>query len=418
MKIIELRIENFKKLTAVLIRPDGALVQITGENDNGKTSVLDALWVVLGGTKNIPDVPIRKGEEKALISADLGKLIVTRKFKINKKDSSETTTSLTVESKDGARFSSPQKMLDELIGKLTFDPLAFSRADPKEQFNTLKSFVPDVDFEAIEGKNKADYDNRTDINRKAKEARAAADAIPRTSGELEPVDEAHLITQLENVSAHNHDIEVRKENRAKMGKDAIEKVLRANTLFHEADQLKSEAHEIEVKLEQAGDLPKTQDAKEIRAKIDSAKDINRQIEERARQVEFQKEAADLEAQSGALTLSIDQRTAEKEAAIASAELPVEGITFGDGKILMDNLPFDQASDAAQLRTSLAIAMALNPKLRVIRVRHGNDLDEKSMKIVEEMAEGENYQIWIERVDSSGKVGFVLEDGHLKAAEEK
>lgn len=36
-----------------------------------------------------------------------------------------------------------------------------------------------------------------------------------------------------------------------------------------------------------------------------------------------------------------------------------------------------------------------------------------MKILGEMAETNDMQVWIERVDSSGKVGFVLEDGRLK-----
>ena len=50
--------------------------------------------------------------------------------------------------------------------------------------------------------------------------------------------------------------------------------------------------------------------------------------------------------------------------------------------------------------------------RVIRVRDGSLLDEDSMNILAEMAVERDYQIWIERVDSSGKIGFVLEDGHL------
>ncbi len=71
-------------------------------------------------------------------------------------------------------------------------------------------------------------------------------------------------------------------------------------------------------------------------------------------------------------------------------------------------------DAAEkLRASVSIAMAMNPKLRVIRVRDGSLLDEDGLRLLAEMADKSDYQIWIERVDSSGKVGFVLEDGHLK-----
>ena len=72
-------------------------------------------------------------------------------------------------------------------------------------------------------------------------------------------------------------------------------------------------------------------------------------------------------------------------------------------------------DAQQLRASVAIAMAANPKLRVIRVRDGSLLDERAMRLLAEMADAHDCQVWIERVDTSGSVGFVLEDGHLKEA---
>jgi recombinational DNA repair ATPase RecF len=42
MKITKLIAENVKKLSVVEITPDGNLVQITGKNGQGKSSVLDA----------------------------------------------------------------------------------------------------------------------------------------------------------------------------------------------------------------------------------------------------------------------------------------------------------------------------------------------------------------------------------------
>ena len=40
------------------------------------------------------------------------------------------------------------------------------------------------------------------------------------------------------------------------------------------------------------------------------------------------------------------------------------------------------------------------------------LDENGMKLLAEMADANDFQVWIERVDSSGKVGIVLCDGHV------
>ena len=47
---------------------------------------------------------------------------------------------------------------------------------------------------------------------------------------------------------------------------------------------------------------------------------------------------------------------------------------------------------------------------------GSLLDETALSLVAEMADANDMQVWIERVDSSGKIGFVLEDGHVRKAE--
>ena len=83
MRIIKLKAENIKRLKAAEITPTGDLIQVTGRNGQGKSSLLDAIWWALGGTKNIQDQPIRTGQRKAKIELDLGKYIVTREFSKN-----------------------------------------------------------------------------------------------------------------------------------------------------------------------------------------------------------------------------------------------------------------------------------------------------------------------------------------------
>lgn len=430
MKIIALQAENIKKLVAIEIRPDGNLVEITGKNGQGKTSILDAIWWALGGVGNVQAAPIRKGQTEARIRLDLGEIIVTRKFKDN---AGTITSSISVENVEGARFGSPQAMLDNLLGKLSFDPLAFARMEPRAQFETLKKFVPGIDFEAIEDHNKLDYARRTDINRRAKEAAIQADKIairPDTPDEL--VDEVKLIGEMEAAGKHNAEIENRKAKRAEFQnqierKRDAEKVLesqietalkRVEELRTEEVHLKRELSEMATKITNAPALPEPIDTGTLRQRIANARAVNEQVQLQGSKRKLQKMATDLENEAKALTQRMDARTADKMAAIAAAKLPVEGITFGDGEIQMNGLPFAQAADSEQLRVSIAIAMALNPKLKVVRVRDGSLLDEDSMKILADMAEAQDYQIWVERVDSSGKVGFVLEDGYIKSKKEK
>jgi DNA repair exonuclease SbcCD ATPase subunit len=464
MKIITLTAENVKKLVAVEISPTGNLVEITGKNGQGKTSVLDCIWWALAGASHIQAAPIRKGANEARIRLDLGDIIVTRTFE--RKDDAEVTTKVFVENADGARFPTPQRMLDALLGELSFDPLAFTRMDKREQFDVLRRFVPDFDFAAADAANKADYDKRTEINRQAKDARTLAAGIPVPEGApTERVDESALVDQLQRAGEHNAQIETRKAARnaaadrmkalrehaagrdmqretvvaaktaasnravadlqqqieALTARIAAEKAEAAedikatqDNLSTEAAQSRKEADELEAKLQAAAPLPEPIDTAAVREQIDAAKRSNAAVAAAELRAQHVARAETLEAQSDALTKAREDREAAKRAAIAAAKLPVDGISFGDGEILLDGVPFDQASDAEQLRASIAIAMASNPKLRVIRVRDGSLLDADALKLLAEMADERDYQCWVERVSSDGKVGFVLEDGRLKS----
>lgn len=429
MKIITLTAENIKKLTAVEITPSGNLVQISGKNGQGKSSVLDAIWWALAGKDAIQSAPIRRGEAEALIRLDLGEIKVTRKFK--QREDKSYTTSIVVENAEGARFPSPQQMIDSLLGEISFDPLAFSRMRPKDQFDLLKRFVPDVDFAAAESANKGDYEERANINRQAKQARTLAEQI-QLPGDLpaDPLDEGALVDELENIGQHNVEIEQRRSRREGAGvqaegweSTAEQRCARAKELRAEADILDAEAtefngnaREVRNKIAAAEPLPEPKSAADVRARLDEARRVNSLIEMRETRDRHIDEVERLEPQAQALTERMEAREREKREAVAAAKLPVDGIAFGDDEIVMDGVPFDQASDADKLRASVAIAMASNPKLHVLRIRDGSLLDEDSLMALAEMADQEDYQIWIERVSDTGAVGFVLEDGHLKGQE--
>jgi hypothetical protein len=57
-------------------------------------------------------------------------------------------------------------------------------------------------------------------------------------------------------------------------------------------------------------------------------------------------------------------------------------------------------------------MAANPELRIIRSYDGGLLDSKSLGVIAAMACSRGYQVWLESVDESGKIGFVIEDGEV------
>lgn len=430
LKIISLQAENLKRLTAVRIDPRGNLVEIRGRNAQGKSSVLDAIWWALAGAGNIQTDPIRKGQERAVVKLDLGDLVVTRTF--TKQDDGSFRTSITVENGEGARFPSPQRMLDDLLGSLTFDPLAFARMKPKEQFDALKGFVPGIDFANIEGLNRADFEKRTAVNRKVKEltAQAQAIAIPEALP-AERIDETALVSEIADVGNFNAQIDLRADRRkqaeasakahradAEVARDkAIDLRAQADAWDKEAAEHDAVAADLEQKLAAAPALEEKKDAAEVTKRLEEAKRTNALIDQAARRTQLQEQAKAAQAEADALTAAIEARDKAKLEAIAAAKLPIDGLGFGDEAITLNGLPFEQASDAERLRASCAIAMASNPKLRVIRVRDGSLLDEDGMRLLGEMADAHDCQVWVEAVDSSGRVGIVLEDGHVASTPE-
>jgi len=406
MKILELRAENLKRLTVVDIKPDGNLVQITGKNGQGKTSVLDAIWWALGGVAHVQSQPVRKGEERAAVRLDLGDIVVTRKFIA--KDDGGYTTSIIVENGEGARFKSPQSMIDNLLGVLTFDPLEFTRMKPDQQAKAMRSLVKDFDFVAAETAIRTAFEKRTEANREAKTARATAATLGNDLPEEIPgfIDISEKLNEYQSAMDQNRAIENSRQSRASI-EDA------AQTLAAEIKTMQVRHAGI---LKELSDMPPVKeliDTEGLRTMLDSAAAVN-EIAQRAEDRDGHVNTATAaENTSSDLTAEIDAQKAAMRNAIKGAELPVDGLTIEDGELFLNENPFNQASDAQKLSVSIGIAMAMNPKLKVIRVRDGSLLDGDAMKLLADMADQNDYQIWIERVDGDGKVGFVLEDGHIK-----
>jgi hypothetical protein len=342
-----------------------------------------------------------------------------------------------VESAKGSKFATPQKMLDNLIGSLSFDPLEFVRLDAKEQFTSLCRLSKiNVDFEAIEAKNATDYEVRTNINRNVRALRQQIEnygAVPEDLPD-KPVDISQLAKKISEASEQNAQIEIRrrraqdqtKENAAKVTEieqRIKEKLDLAAELRKEADAAEVEANKLKVSLGVVkARLKEPKDTKEekpvdlagLQAEIKAAQKTNFEIERRKNLNAIFAQLKKEEAEAEALSEAIKDRDRAKVAALAKAKMPLPGLSLGDRCVLYNEVPLEQASTAEQLRISASIAMAANNRLRVMLIKDGSLLDAKSMKLLAELGRENDYQIWIEAVDSTGKVGIVMEDGHVAA----
>jgi energy-coupling factor transporter ATP-binding protein EcfA2 len=430
MRIISLEVSNFKAIRAVAIVPNGNVVQITGENGAGKTSIMDAIYCALAGKRAMPLQPVHNGEDRAVIRLDLGEVIVTRRIV-----AATGHTEVIVEQANGARFPSPQKLLDDLLGALSFDPLAFAVAGAKSQLETLRGIVKlDVDVDALDRKNVEDTEARRDINRDVASLKERVESLQQgLEEELDmPIDVAALTARMAQASEHNTAIEREKLRRtemlaeaARLDDDATKLEARATDLRRQADELDAEAaakstRSNAITAEWVG-LPEIAtliDVRDVQAEINEATAKNSAREAQLRQRENYRVASEelgvATAKSERLTAAIQRRTDMKRDAIARAKMPVDGLAFGEGLVLYKGVPFKESSEGDRIRVSLAVGIALNPKLRVMLIRNASLMDDKNLALVSQMAEAKDYQVFLERVDSSGKIGIVIQDGLVAA----
>lgn len=409
MKIIKLTAENVKRLTAVEITPQGNMVTIGGRNAQGKSSVLDAITMALAGRAAFTRQPVHQGAERAQIVAELDDLTVTRTI------TAAGTTSLVVASKDGARYPSPQTVLNKLVGALSFDPLAFVNQDAKKQLESVRGMVG-LDFSDLDRQRAAIYEERTGVNRDQRRAQDLADSMPSyPEAPAEPVNALELLDRREAINKHNWTQDQRAQAIQK-AQGAVEAAKNeVNRLMVELAQVERELADQEREL---GDLPvpvEPQSTDDVDAELASINQINEQVTANRQKADAQAMADGFKEAAARLTELIQGLDEQKAQAMAEAKFPVPGLGFDEQGITFNGLPFSEASSAEQLRVSVAMGLAMNPTLKVLLIRDGSLLDHDNLAMVASMAAEADAQVWVERVGEGEEVSVVIEDGAVKTA---
>ena len=419
-KIVELRAENIKRLSAVHITPDGSTVVIGGMNAQGKSSVLDSIVYALGGSKYIPSKPLRKGQDQGKIEIDLGELIVTRTF-LRRPDGS-IKTELEVKSKDGYEAPTPQTILNDMCGKMAFDPLAFSRLDPKKQADQLKELVG-LDFSQLDAEYKSTFDKRTEVNREGKNLKARFDSMPHfDDAPAEEISVQQLMQELKRRQTLERD-NSQKRAELRQAETQIE------VLQSDCQEIENEIARLQEKLAQkqaqiraaviareplaaAVQALTDPDIDEVQQKIESAESINRKVRGNAARQALAGELDSFRTKSQMLTDRLKAIEAEKANAMKAAKFPVEGLGFDADGVTFNGLPFEQASSAEQLDVAVAMGFAQHPELRIALIRDGSLLDHTMLARVAKVAEQFDGQVWIERVSEGAECSVIISDGHV------
>ena len=417
MKIIELSSQNILRLDAVEITPEGNLIIVGGENAQGKTSVLDSILLAMGGKKAKHQEPLKQGKKKGKIVINVGNFTVTRIF------TQKGGSLKVVNNNDQKVYSSPQKMLDELVGQLTFDPLIWSGMQDKQQMETLKALVG-LDFMELDAKRAELYTERTDLNRDAKRVKGLVDSAEEHDDvPLVEVSVSELVDELNKAQAiiysrDSDEIEIcRLKDAYKEKKADIEEwqgliaglQKRINEAISTMDDIKSKGRSLQERL----DSTPAPGINSIQKQIDSAEDTNHKIRSNSALHDNKKLLKNIEKKASDLTDQISSIDEQKASQLSNAKFPVAGLSFDEDGVLYQGVPFAQASSAEKLRVSVAMGIALNPDLKVLLIRDGSLLDDNNLKIIAEMADKSGHQIWLERVGKGKECSVIIEDGMVK-----
>lgn len=428
LTILQLHIENVRGAKTVTVSPKATgAVQVRGKNGAGKSSVLDAIQFALGGKAVQPQKPIRHGETVAQVVANLGGKFTVRRTWTAK------GSYLTVErsaAPDGlpVPIPSPQAFLDELCGQgIGFDPLAFAQRKPAEQVQMLLDVLSlPEDPRTLDAMRKDLYDQRTLVNRQVKQAEgAAAEATHYPDAPRAEVSTADLLAEYQRrlgvIEQHN-------QKRAEMRgiQDAHARAAeRLEQLKAELVDAEAELAEFNMHLNEARAVVGTlvdPDLAAVSAQMRDAETVNAKVRANQTHERLVQAAAAYQTESDTLTAQIEALDRRKTALLTAAAFPLPGLAIAeDGRggyvVTYQDVPLADCASSEQLRVSMALALALNPTIRVVLLREGSLLDEEALATVEQWAEANGVQCWIElATTASGGEGFTIEAGLVKEAQ--
>lgn len=429
MKIESLKAKNFKRINEVVIHPNGMIVvDITGRNRSGKSSVLDFIEWAIVGPKSGVEAPLRNGAKVGGGTLDLGELKIDRSIDADGKHVLKVTTAA------GAKVPDGQTVLNKLFGAISFDAVAFGQLSDKDRAETLRKLVG-IDTRLMDEERAQLFAERTIVNReiKAHDANIAAMKIPPAPdvvpAEIDLAKFSDAKAQIVAVNAAN----AAKRQAAATAKERAT-AWAAEVLKRRAALVESEAKSI--------DANRTADAAAyeaaacedkptsgIDAEIDAAKTHNATCRVATDAMRLHKDAAlayrkkadergEASRKTDLLSERINAIDAEKQRMLTTAEFPYPGMGFEGDVVTVDGVPYGALSQSDWIKVGLSMGRALNKGLDIALIRRGSDLDDDGLRDVDEWAEANGVQVWRERVAHGDPVGICLVDGMVQEVVDK
>lgn len=408
VKISRLEIENVKRVKAVTLEPspDGLTI-IGGRNNQGKTSVIDAVAWALGGDRLKPSKPHREGSATpAHLRVELSNgLVVERRG---------ASSALKIIDPNGNKGG--QQLLNEFVETLALDLPKFMESTSKDKAKTLLQIigVGDKLFE-LENEEQRLYNERHTVGQIAdQKVKAAEEMQSFPDAPSEPVSASELITQQQDILARNGENQRKREH-------LVELIARENAIQNDIAELEVQLQAKKAEAARLGDDIRTakksaeqladESTEELEASIAAVDEINAKVRANQAKSLIDDEAAKYKADYEELTERIDGIRAEKLALLDGADLPLEGLSVEAGELTYNGHEWDAMSGSEQLRVATAIVRKLKPECGFVLLDKLEQMDLQTLNEFGAWLAAEGLQVIATRVSTGDECSIVIEDGY-------
>lgn len=406
MKINRLEIENVKRIKAVKIEPrESGLTLIGGNNNQGKTSVLDSIAWALGGERFKPSQATREG---SVIPPNLhivmnNGLVVERKGK---------NSALKVTDPNGNKGG--QQLLNEFVEQLALDLPKFMESSGKEKAQTLLQIIGVGDqLVQLEKEEKELYQERLYVGRTADQKEKFAKEQPYfPEAPKDLISPSDLIRQQQEILARNGDNQRKRENLHKLEQD-YQKI--NDALSELLAKQKRIEEDLRIARLSATDLQDESTA-ELEDSISNIEEINRKVRANLDKEKAEDDAKVYRSQYNELTEKISDLRSKKNSLLDSAELPLPELSVADGELIYKGQKWDNMSGSERLKVSTAIVRKLNPDCGFVLLDKLEQMDMKTLQEFGLWLESEGLQAIATRVSTGDECSIIIEDGYVAGQE--
>jgi predicted ATP-dependent endonuclease of OLD family len=414
IKINKLEIENVKRVKAVKIEPTAnGLTIVGGKNGQGKTSVLDSIAWALGGNKYRPSQAQREG---SVVPPHL-QLVLSNGLIVERKGKNSDLKVIDPNGQKGG-----QQLLDSFVEELAIDLPKFMNSTSKEKANILLRIigVGDKLFE-LERKEQEIYNQRRTIGQIAdQKIKFAKEQTYYPDAPKELISASDLIKQQQEILAKNGENQRKRQNLAQieaLRKSQGEEIARIEAhLLQLKEAYNKTGIDLGIARKDALDLM-DESTVALETNIQQIDEINRKVRANLDKDKAETDANDYRTQYDKLTVTIDDIRKEKTELLASADLPLQGLSVEEGDLIYNGQKWDNMSGAEQLQVSAAIVRKLKPNCGFILLDKLEQMDMDTLNEFGKWLEQEGLQAIATRVSTGEECSILIEDGYVVGQEQ-